>query len=201
MLRQILLIIVFTISATTVSADSAMLQSKLTRNMIINPENLMVSVRRGNSKSRDQENSRIYQTTSSLDVDSYQTILVLEGEAAFISTGQSIPVLDYYSDGFYGQSGGLSYRDISTGFYVTPTLSGNKVRLKLSEQQQHLRRDGQARIDTHQTETQLSVRLGQWIQVAGTSSRGETAKHTRTYKTREHREDLNQVFIKVDRMP
>lgn len=99
--------------------------------------------------------------------DGIASVQVLEGNSAYIATGQSVPVVTAVV-----ASGGrkpwvassTSYRDLNSGFLVTPRVSGERVTLDISQQAEHSSaRSGN--IETQQLSTQVSARFGEWMQL------------------------------------
>ena len=78
-----------------------------------------------------------------------QRIQVLEGGRAFISTGQSVPVMS-----------GAAIRETMTGFEVLPRIAGNQVLLEIAQRRETLSQQ-QALAST------VSTRLAEWVEVAG----------------------------------
>ena len=92
------------------------------------------------------------------------SIRTLEGAEAFIAIGQSRPVTTTsVTPGWYGPSvtQTTQYRDASSGFYATARVSGDRVTLEISPQQQAFRSRGS--VDTQGLTTTVSGRLGEWI--------------------------------------
>lgn len=103
-----------------------------------------------------------------------QTIQVLEGNEAFIRVGQAVPVPSRQVRRTVG--GGqvvdqtidtVEYRDVTTGFYVRPRVSGNIVTLEISQQQQSLDRGRRGAVNVQQAVTTTSGRLGEWMVIGG----------------------------------
>ena len=133
--------------------------------------------------------------------DVTQRIQVLEGNAAFIHTGQSVPVGE--RNVFHGPGGttiqdSVRYRDVTTGFYVYPRVNGDRVILRISPQKQNLSPEGGGRIDVQTAETTVSGRLGQWIDLGGTSGVSETQGSGITYRTAERDSRYGSIQVKVE---
>ncbi len=115
---------------------------------------------------------RIQSTKSRNKMDSNQNVRTLEGRPVFIATGQSVPIEEQttmVAGGVVHQQQTTRYRDVTTGFYATPRLNGDRVTIIISS---HMEREGhvQRTYDIQQTDTTVSGRLGEWISVGGTSS-------------------------------
>ena len=178
-------------------------------------QQLLVSVRRAGRQTIEREaaaasvvvgnqgSSATVRATSgagSRDESSVSSVQVLEGGSAFISTGQSIPVVTaaLASGGrkpWVGMS--TTYQDVSSGFLVTPRVSADRVVLDIEQQAQRLGSNNQT-IDTQRIGTQVSGRIGDWISLGGVSessssqSRGIVSGHYATQS------DTLEVWVKVE---
>lgn len=125
---------------------------------------------------------RNLQTQSS----SVSSVLVLEGNAAFISTGNSVPIVTAVAVGggrrpFVG--GVVEHRDLQRGFMVTPRVNGDQVILDISQQDERVAGGG---IQSQSLNTQVIGRLGTWMQLGGvseSSTRTDSGVLSRNYST------------------
>jgi len=131
-----------------------------------------------------------------------QTVQVLEGNAAFISVGQTVPL----------QSrtvirGGRSttvveetqYRDVTSGFQVLPRVNGDVVTLEINPQRSTL--SSQGSIDVQQASTVISGRLGEWLELGGAGQQTNSSGSGVVYSTRDVRADNRSIFVKVEELP
>lgn len=128
-----------------------------------------------------------------------QQLQALEGQSAHIEVGEQIPVptQSYYGYG-YGYSENIEYRPATTGFAVTPRLSGGEVIIELSPWSDRLSRDRFGVIDTHSAHTVVKAALGEWVEIGGqveTSGVEENGLVSRNYSTRSQQ---NRIFLKVE---
>lgn len=143
--------------------------------------------------------------TQRADLRNLSSVTALEGSETFIAIGQSAPVSGTQAaPGWVGPTvvPTTEYRDATTGFYATPRLNGDRVTLDLSPTQQRF--SGPAsdrRIDTAAITTQVSGRLGEWLQV-GASSSAQRSGNTGllTWGTRSN-EASYSVWVKVEEVP
>jgi type II secretory pathway component HofQ len=137
-------------------------------------------------------------TTDSESGDRTASVSVLEGNAAFIATGASVPMVTAVAAGAgrHRWAGVVTeYRDLTDGFLVTPRITPDGVVLNIEQRAEQLRNGA---IDRQTLTTQISARLGEWIQLGGVdelsvSSRGGVL--TREHRTRS---DSVGVWIKVE---
>lgn len=99
--------------------------------------------------------------------DGVRTILANEGYPVLIQTGQSIP-LTTSSTNVYGQTlRQTQYHDVTSGFYATVRLHGDRATITLSANNDHLSAAGRDVIDVQRTDTVVTARLGEWVTVGG----------------------------------
>jgi type II secretory pathway component GspD/PulD (secretin) len=114
---------------------------------------------------------RVRSTRTKSHLDATQHIRAVEGRPAFIATGKSVPIQErtttVYGDVVQHQDT-TRFRDVTTGFYVTPQLIGDQVALRISP---HMERAGrvQGTYDVQYAYTSIRGRLGEWIDIGGTN--------------------------------
>jgi type II secretory pathway component GspD/PulD (secretin) len=113
-------------------------------------------------------------STTQERIQGVSSVRALEGYEAYVTVGESRPFTS--SAVIATPRGGTSisqsttYRDVQSGFYATPHLSGDRVTLDISPVQQQAapgRRDGVA---TQSITTAVSGRLGEWLAIGGAST-------------------------------
>jgi type II secretory pathway component GspD/PulD (secretin) len=179
------------------------------------PRQLLVSVRRGTSQELEREalggslatgsdgsRATVHATDSAAQRtgNGIASVQVLEGNSAFIATGSSVPFVTAIAAGGGRRpwiAGSTSYRDISSGFTVTPRLSGEQVVLDISQQSQQVNSNNRD-IQTQSLSTQVTGRLGEWIQLGGVSESSSSTRSgilSRSYSTQS---DAQSVWVKVE---
>ncbi|MDJ0698699.1 MAG: hypothetical protein QNJ07_02480 [Woeseiaceae bacterium] len=105
-------------------------------------------------------------------------VRVIEGNEAYIETGQQIP---FFSGtawvGRKGVVGGVEYQTVSTGFYVTPRTRGDNVTFDVSPFKNALSETGGGRVDTQSASTTVTGRAGEWLLIGGATTE---MKHTQS---------------------
>ena len=139
------------------------------------------------------------QTQSDLDVS--QRVQTLEGQQAFISVGTQVPVKDYNFTGWgphaYGGSSTV-YKNATTGFYVLPRLSGDRVTLQVSPHM--VRPRSGERFDFTQASTVLSGRLGEWMTLGGSSRAGYADSRNIGYSAGTRNRQDRDISIRVEEL-
>lgn len=158
-----------------------------------------VEVRRGDDVLRG--NAYEVRTASTDRVS--QQVQTIEGGRAWIAVGQSVPVplrQAVMTPGGAVVSETVVYRDIGTGFYAEPRVAGDRVTLDISPTHDTPGTlPGSANIQ--RLSTSVSGRLGEWIELGGTSRDASSDKAgTVTYSSRSAR-GSDRVWLKVEELP
>jgi type II secretory pathway component GspD/PulD (secretin) len=125
-------------------------------------------------RNREPGSARIRVRSSSTNsrLDATQHIQALEGSSAFIATGKSVPIheqITIISGNSLHQQNTVRYRDVTTGFYVTPYLHGSSVTLSISP---HMQRQGSIHgtYDITEADTTVRGKIGEWITIGGAAN-------------------------------
>jgi len=96
-------------------------------------------------------------------------VMTSSGSPAYIATGKEIPYRQtwgYRLGRHRKQTGPVIYKQIETGFEVTPRIVGDQVNLQIIPRVTHDNTtDGVIRF--HGAQTNLMVPLGQWVEIGG----------------------------------
>jgi type II secretory pathway component GspD/PulD (secretin) len=137
------------------------------------------------------------------DSNNLQTLRVLESETAFIKTGERRP---FYQIRFwpyaYGQNAysiDTQWLDISTGFAVTPRLSGDKIQLTIRPWTHQL--TNQQTIATRQAATTITVPAGKWVAIGEVRSSSNQQQQGFLQHSRNSQRDNSKLFIRVETSP
>jgi len=130
-----------------------------------------------------------------------QQVIVLEGNRALIRTGQSVPVQQRQVVQSPWQTrviDSTEYREVNSGFYVLPHISGDRVTLEVTAQNDALSSGDEKGIASVQNvTTTVSGRLGEWLVLGDINRQGndhgsEVSSHT-TSRSQERRNILLKV--------
>lgn len=148
----------------------------------------------------DKINVKGKRNTFSTDQHTTQRLQVIEGRAAFIQTGQTVPYrqrrITAHPHGLVVQSE-TAPRDVTSGFYVLARTNGQTVTLEITPQSQSLNtRDGT--IGVRRAATHVSGRLGEWITIAGSDQKISSDSTGVIYSTRRNANDDRLIQVKVE---
>lgn len=155
------------------------------------------------SRGDDRVRARVLDTRSKDGGHSVQTVQVLEGNAAFIRVGESVPIQNRTT--VIGPGGAIvtentQYRDVEQGFYAQPRVNGDRVTIQISAQRDAVldRNTGAARIQ--RVGSVVSGRLGEWIELGGVVENTDRVDSgTVTYRSSSST-DQRRTYLKVDEL-
>lgn len=155
------------------------------------------------SKKSGRIRGRFAQTEGSLNSESTQIIRTLEGRPARIKTGRVYPVQNIHIyNSAYGHptiSSNTQLIEASTGFIVTPRLTGHQVTMQISPWSDSV--NNSSHMDTHGANTTIRVNLGEWVEIGGAdehSQHNSSGVFSRSYSTDN---DSLHILIKVEKSP
>lgn len=157
-----------------------------------------VDIEAGQGEVNGRDQVRIIRRSTANRTGGVQQIQTNEGYPALIQVGQSVP-LTSTTTGPYGQIyNQTQYRNVTQGFYVTATLTGDIVHVSISSNNDKLSQSQTGAIDIQSTDTRVSGRLGQWINIGGVSgqSQGEQGDFLQKRNT-QGSQDMN-IRLKVE---
>ena len=127
-----------------------------------------------------------------------QQIQASEGVPALIQVGQSVPLTTTQPDAYGRPQNQTQYRNVTQGFYVTASVTGETVHLAISTTRDRMSQEQPDVVNIQSSDTQVSGPLGQWITLAGINGRNQADNpaQTRSYST-QSRDDVT-VRVKVD---
>jgi len=125
-----------------------------------------------------------------------QQIRAVEGQPAFLYTGQSIKLPSQ-------DSAGNPYTveaDALQGVYVTARLAGERVILTISTRNDQFKgphHDQEVLIDTRQLSTTVSGRMGEWIDLGGISLGENNSGSSQVKKTTTRSGSIGNIAVKI----
>jgi hypothetical protein len=150
---------------------------------------------------------RVAGTRTRAGTEDRYSVTTLEGTPALVRTGLSVPVPGGY--GHYGPprargnvvSPGIWYQDVTSGFYALARVQDDDVTLQTSPQREALSRKGNGIINTDGLVTTVRGRLGEWMELGGTSSSSNDRSTGITHRTRAREREKTTYWVKVERAP
>jgi len=130
-----------------------------------------------------------------------QKIRVLEGQPAFIQVGLSVPLAQ--STTTTGPGGtvvqqSIQYKDVTSGFDVIARVNDDIVTLEISPRHETLSRRGGGAIDIRRARTVVSGKIGEWIDIGGSSTNRRSNTSGYTYSTQSRSQRDSSIFLKVE---
>lgn len=154
----------------------------------------------GSRRSADVRAS-VWDTRSARSENAGQMVQTVDGGRAFIQIGRSLAVP--MRQVFVGPGGAVVnesvvYRDIGSGFHVSPRVNGERVTLEISQQAERGDHRYPGGVESQRLATSVSGRLGEWIELGGSgrqaTSRDSGAFSIGTGDVRDHR----SIWLKVE---
>jgi len=149
--------------------------------------------------------ARIISTRSLDDDKKTQYLQVLDGNRAWVSSGQSVPVPQRQ---LIQQPWGtqvietVRQSDIASGFYVLPRVSGDRVTLEITTQNNSLisnqHADAYPNKRIQNTSSTISGRMGEWINLGGLSQLSDFNDATITARSTSRLNEQRNVLIRVE---
>jgi len=160
----------------------------------------------GGSRGGSGVTARIYDSRSASSGNGTQMVQTVDGGRAFIQVGQSVAVpmrqVIRTPGGGRVVSDTVEYREIGRGFYVEPRLAGDRVTLEISQQSDtpdSRSGPGGARIQ-HLSST-VTGRLGEWIQLGGSSGSVERDGRGAWSLSTESVRNERGIWLMVEELP
>ena len=136
------------------------------------PKRLLISVDTSDSAASSGNGgnqSRVISYGTASREGGVQQVQTSEGTPALIQVGQSVPVTTSQSDSYgYAQSN-TEYRNVTQGFYVTASVTGDIVHLNITTNRDRVSQERPDTFKVQSTDSQVSGRIGEWITLAGVS--------------------------------
>jgi len=133
--------------------------------------------------------------------DSQQQIKTLDGKTAYIKTGKSHPIenisIQYSRNNFPVISKNVQYIEATSGFLVTPRLSGKQVILEVSPWSDKMQNNGV--LSSQSGHTTVRVNLGQWIEIGGINEKNQQSTNGTFSHTYSTTNKSMRVLIKVEK--
>ena len=169
------------------------------------PKRLLITVDTNENNGRGDEGysvngaqTRIISRSTASRDGGIQQIQASEGAPALIQVGQSVPITSSQTNSYGDYSSQTQYRNVTQGFYVTASVTGETVHLAISTNRDRMSQERPDVVNVQSTDTTVTGRLGEWITLAGVNRQTQADKQglTRSYST-QGRDDMT-LRVKVD---
>lgn len=131
---------------------------------------------------------------------SKQVLRTLEGQTAVIKTGKIKPqqYINVYGtiNGNPIAAGTTQMIEASSGFAVTPRLSGQQVLIDIEPWSEHFQQG--YNIETQSARTTVRANLGEWVEIAGNDTSSQTNQGFNSFNQNTLETNL-RILIKVDK--
>jgi type II secretory pathway component GspD/PulD (secretin) len=138
------------------------------------------------------------------DMRNVSSVRAIEGMEAYIAVGQELPLSStQVTPGWGGPivTQSTTYRDVSTGFYAIARVSGDTVTISISPRQQSWDRARGGTIHTAGTDSTVTARLGEWVELGAVRETGSAAEAGLLVWGRHSAGSQYSTWIKVDEPP
>lgn len=162
---------------------------------------LLISVDTSDSTAHSQNGAssgRVISYGTSSREGGVQQVQTSEGTPALIQVGQSVPLTTSRTDSYGYSQSETQYRNVTQGFYVTASVTGDIVHLSISTNRDRLSQERPDAIKVQSTDSKVSGRLGEWITLAGNQSQSIADRQGNAqYYSTQGRDDM-LLRVKVD---
>ena len=153
-----------------------------------NDDGDVIRYRKSHEETEARENNIFYVNT-------------LEGNPAFINTGQLIPIRNQttvVTSGAVVVQDNIEHHNISSGFYITPKLRGDNVVLTVSPRFAQLNQNEKNVINVQNIDTTVHGKLGEWISLGGIDQSLRASDKRNLINKKQYNEEKSSILIKVD---
>ncbi len=165
------------------------------------PRRLLISVDNNDSNFQDNRgNARIIHYGTANREGGMQQVQASEGSPALIQVGQSIPVTSTSTDGYGRIQSDTQYRNVTQGFYVTASVTGETVHLSISTNNDRMSLERPDVVKVQSTDTTVTGKLGEWITLAGVNQQSQAERGASTLSYSTQRGENMTLRVKVDAM-
>ena len=161
---------------------------------------ITVDTNENNQQNSGDSQTRIISYGTASRDGGVQQIQASEGVPALIQVGQSVPLTTTQQDSYGRLQNQTQYRNVTQGFYVTASVTGETVHLAISTNRDRMSQERPDVVNVQSTDTTVSGRLGEWIPLAGINreTQADKSSTTRSYST-QGRDDMT-LRVNVDNL-
>lgn len=154
-------------------------------------------------KDSDGNKIRYRNLNSQSNIDDKNTFSVqtIDGKAAFVQTGQQVPITSrnsYLTRGGVVVQDTIDYHDVSSGFYVLPRVNGDRVTLFISPQLARVQDNQTPVFETQNAETTTVGRLGEWMEIGGISQQFKSNTRENLGSQTQTGDETRSILVRVE---
>jgi hypothetical protein len=154
-------------------------------------------------RGQDRLKARVDSTRSLEEERNTQRLQVLEGSRALVHSGQAVPIpqrqviQDRWGTRVIDST---QYQEVGSGFYVLPRISGDRVTLEISAQNDAFvpGSGDQPAVRVQQTSSTVSGRLGEWLEVGGVGQQKSGNDTTISTRDVSGTQERRSILIRVE---
>ncbi len=156
------------------------------------------SISAGNGGVDGRAQTRIINRSTDSRDGGIQQVQASEGSPALIQVGQSVPLTSTQLDAYGRPINQTQYRNVTQGFYVTASVTGDIVHLSITTNRDRMSQERPDVVNVQSTDTKVSGRLGEWITLAGVNRQNQADQQgiAQRYST-QGRDDMT-LRVKVE---
>ncbi|TAL63994.1 MAG: type II/III secretion system protein [Legionella sp.] len=162
------------------------------------PITFNVSIYQGdpNWLSAQNNNTVSYSTQPQYEVQRTQSVKVMSGESAFVSTDQQVPIVSSVGVGFFT---GISYQqhNIKNGLLVKPVLQGSQVKLTIRRARDQQDPSSSQVFDNQNIDTTVMAPLNKWVSLGSAEGAPNSDPTATSYTTGRPFSQNSTLYIKV----
>jgi hypothetical protein len=137
----------------------------------------------------------LYQTQGKSADENTQSIRTLEGVTAHIKTGSSYPRQNFSA---FGYPSTTEFTEASTGFAVTPRLTGRQVILSVAPWSDKM--NGRGQLESQDALSTIRINLGEWVELGGSGGNSNRSSESAFANTYQIDKDRIHILVKVERV-
>ncbi|RUR17885.1 type II/III secretion system protein [Legionella sp. km535] len=162
------------------------------------PVTFNISIYQGDPDWLSQQNNNdvTYSTNPQSEVQRSQSVQVMSGESAFVSTGEEVPVVSSVGVGLFT---GIEYQqhNIQNGLLVQPVLQGNQVKLSVKRVREQENAAGGQQFDNQQVNTTIMAPLNKWVPLGSAEGSQNNDSSSTSYTAGRPFSQNSTLYIKV----
>jgi type II secretory pathway component GspD/PulD (secretin) len=163
------------------------------------PKRLLISVDNTDSNVQDNRgNARVIRYGTANREGGLQQVQASEGTPALIQVGQSIPITSTQTDSYGRVQSNTEYRNVTQGFYVTASVTGETVHLAISTNNDRMSQERPDVVKVQSTDTKVTGKLGEWISLAGVNAQSQADRSASTLSYSTQRGENMTLRVKVE---